>query len=729
MQRKLLSSIRSGLAAGILLGALAVPATHALAAEDDVGLEEIVVTAQKREQNLQDVGISVAALGGDTLEQLGVSSTMDIVQHIAGLQLTTFTPAFVSFNLRGVSQNNFQDNLEAPVAVYMDEAYVASMNAIGGQVFDIKRVEVLRGPQGTLFGRNATGGLIHYITQGADDTALNGYAEGSYSEYNKMSLEGAVGGSLSDSVRARIAGRYEKADGYVESTTPGVRDAHGANGYTVRGSLQVDFTDRVQGDLRLSYSKDDDVPSGAYTVFPASADPVTGLGIALAPPQDVWGHNSNYEGRLDRDVTGVTGKLSFDLGNDMELVSITNYLTMDKFYTEDGDGDVVNFPYTTTAEFDQFSEELRLSGNTDRTRWQVGAYFLDMSLDMGQVVEGEIILPLPESRVDTFARIDSRNWSLFGQMEFDLTDTLTLIAGARYSDDQKDADMQIVIANFPGDPGPTQVFDLKTDPAFVGLDKIDYGDWAARLQLDWRVSEDILAYLSYNRGIKGGNWSIAPGGGVDPAVFRHDAETLNSYELGLKSSFANGRAQLNAGVFYYDYEDYQAFSLTNLIPQVANSDATAKGGEIELQLAPTESWYFSVGAAFLDSKVDAVPDVFGGTVEAEFPNAPSLSVNALGRYTWTVPVGKLSVQLDGVANAKQYLEGTNSQVSREPAYSVWNARLALAGSDDRWEVAAWMKNFTNEEYRLYSLDLGLAGFAETVYAPPRWAGITARIRW
>ena len=692
-------------------------------------IEEVIVTASKREQSAQDVGVSVTALGGEALRNLGVSSTTDIVQQVAGLQMTTFTPAFVSFNLRGISQNNFQDNLEAPVAVYMDESYMASMNAIGGQLFDIKRVEVLRGPQGTLFGRNATGGLIHYLTNGAEDSGFNGYVEASYGDYDRRTLEGAFGGSLSPGVRGRLAGRYEKSDGYVKSTTPGVRDAHGADGYALRGSLQADFSDNVQGDLRISYSKDSDVPSGAYTVAAATADEDTGLGIPLGPPTDVWGHNSNYEGRLDREVAGATGKLTWKLANGMEVVSITNFLTMDKFYTEDADGDVVNFPYTTTAGFDQFSEELRLSGSAGRSRWQVGAYYLDMSLDMVQVVEGEIILPLPESRVDTFARIDSKNWSAFGQIEFDLSDALTLIAGARYSKDQKDADMQIVIANFPDEPGPAQVFDLRTDPAFAGLDSIDYGDWAARLELDWRVRAGTMVYGSYNRGIKGGNWSIAPGGGVDPAVFRHDAETLDAFELGVKTRFAGGAAQLNAGVFYYDYQDYQAFSLTNLIPQVANSDATAQGGEVEILWSPTENWDFSFGAAFIDSEVDAVPDVFGGTVKAELPNAPGYSFNMLGRYTWPIPAGKLSVQLDGVVNDSQYLEGTNSEVSRESGYSVWNARIALASGDDRWMIAAWVKNLGNEEYRLYNLDLGLAGFIESVYAPPRWVGVTATWRW
>lgn len=692
-------------------------------------IEEVVVTAQKREQSAQDVGISITAVSGAQLQEMGISSGIEMVQQVPGLQVSTFTPAFVSFNLRGVSQNNFQDNLESPVAVYVDEAYVASMNAVNGQLYDIARVEVLRGPQGTLFGRNATGGLIHYITHGATDSDFNGYVEASAAEYNKHSIEAALGGAMSDRLRGRFAGRWEKSDGYVESTVPGVRAAHGADGYSLRGSLQFDFTENVLGDLRVVYSKDDDVPSGAYTVAPATFDPDTGFGVPLGKPANVWEHNSTYQGRLDREVTDVTGKLSWKINDAVQFTSISNFLKLEKFYTEDADGADVNFPYTTIADFKQYSEELRLSGEAERLRWQVGAYYLNMKLDMSQIVEGEIILGGPTQRVDTLSNLESRNWSLFGQVEYDLTDALTLIAGARWSQDNKDLDMSYLFSDVPNGIPPTQIFDLATDPAFAGLNKIDKGDYAARLQLDWRVADHVLLFASYNRGIKGGNWSIAPNGGVDPSDFRHKGETLNSYEIGAKTELAGGRVRLNATAFYYDYKDYQAFSLNNLIPQVSNSDARASGGEIEFQWVPDDHWYFSAGASFIDSKVYDVPTVFGGFVAAEFPNAPPWNLTYLGRYSFDLIGGRISLQLDGVSNDRQYLEGTNSAVSRENAYTVLNGRVAYTSGKGDWEVAAWVKNFTNEQYRLYNLDLGLGGFIESVYAPPRWFGVTASYRW
>ena len=270
-------------------------------------LEEVIVTAQKRAESIQDVGISISALSAKQLEQLGVKNTVDIAQQVPGLHLFTYSPAFTVFSLRGISQNNFQDNLEAPVAVYLDGAYIASMNALNMQLFDMERVEVLRGPQGTLFGRNATGGVIQFLTHKATDKEANGYLEGLAADFGNYSVEGAVGGAFSDRVRGRLSGRWETADGYVEPGTAfGIqadgRDSNGANGYALRGNLQIDATDNVLVDLTASYAKDDDVPTGVYVVTFVGIDPVTGLASfhdAIDP--------ATGDGPMDFPRTPITG--------------------------------------------------------------------------------------------------------------------------------------------------------------------------------------------------------------------------------------------------------------------------------------------------------------------------------------------------------------------------------------------------------------------------------------
>ena len=746
MLRNLSHRFPSGVA--LCLGVFAaLPAGAQQVPEGLTLLEEVIVTAQKREQSIQDVGISVTALSGDAMKTLGLDNTQEISQQVPALQLQTFTPAFTIFNLRGVSQNNFTDNLEAPVAMYVDDVYVASMNALAQQMFDMDRVEVLRGPQGTLFGRNATGGLIHFVSRKADEAEVNGYAEASVADFGTVNVEGAVGGALGEKVRGRMAARWETSDGYVkagispftEQPAAG-RDTHGADGYALRASLQIDASERALIDLTAAYAKDDDVPTGMYIVSFAGADPVTGLGVPLPGNtpldggtlgDDVHKHVSDEDPWYDRETWGLTAKISVELDNDMEFVSISNVSDVDKFYKEDACGGLCFFPFTTIADFTQWSQELRLSGETDRIRWQVGAYYLDIRSDTENIVEGEVITGSPMGSIQSVIDIDSTNWSLFGQMEHDLSDAVTLIAGLRWSQDDKDLALQQFSYNMEdqGIPTGTRIFDLADEAVgqYADVPTIDYGDYAARLQLNWRTGDDTLWFVGWNRGIKGGNWTAASAVVIDE--LQHKEEVLNSFEAGLKTSFAGGAGRFNATAFYYDYKDYQAFSLTGLTPQVTNSDATAYGGELELFMTPNENWDIVLGAAFIDSEVDFVPAVNpgSGTADAEFPQAPSASLNGLVRYHWPVAGGEAALQVDGAWNDKQFMEGTNSAVSRQGAYGVVNARASYA--TDSWSVSAWVKNLADEEYLLYNLDLGAADFIEQVYAPPRQWGLTLRFNW
>ncbi len=775
-------------------------------AQDSRGgiLEEITVTAQKREQNIQDVGISMNAFSGDQMKALGVTNTTEITEQVPGLQLVAWSPQLTVFNLRGVSQNNFTDNLEAPVAVYIDDAYVASMNAISGQLFDVERVEVLRGPQGTLFGRNATGGVIHYLTRGADDEETNGYIEAGAAEFGRFTVEGAIGGAISDTVRYRIAGRSEQSDGFIESAPfpegnplpPSGEDLGGTDGIAIRGELQVDFSENATLTLNLRYSEDDDVPTGGYSFLPYAdnTDPrvyippeftdfvtdVIGAPAGATPdiffcasqldcftPVDAAGrtifdgdhptphkHFSDYEGFMNRDVTSLTGRFDWQLDNGMEFVSITNWTDLDKFYTEDGDGiPVPIIEFTTVSDFSSLSQEFRLSGEGETTRWQVGAYFLDMETDADVLTRGAPVAGvavglgldpsvLTNPGVAQDYVLDSRNFSLFGQAEFDVSDNVTIIAGARWSDDSKDLDF-VTSFESPADgilvPG---LFDLRAAVAATGgdQDRVEYDDIAARLQVDWRLNDDTLLFASFNRGIKGGNF--APSANVTIDRIRHDEEVLQAVEFGMKTDFWDGLGRFNATVFFYDYDDYQAFTFSDGTPSVANADAKNRGAEFELFLAPSERWDIGFGLSLQDSEVDGVetpqfqitPVGFGVDWpidfldDVELPNTPDYSFNYLLRYNWDMVGGNMAAQLDGVFYGDQYLEVSNGGAAFQQSYGVANASLTWTSADDRWQVRGWIKNLTDEVYKQYALDLGILG-GTVFYAPPRWAGANVTFRF
>jgi iron complex outermembrane receptor protein len=269
-----------------------------------------------------------------------------------------------------------------------------------------------------------------------------------------------------------------------------------------------------------------------------------------------------------------------------------------------------------------------------------------------------------------------------------------------------------------------------------GVDEIDYGDWAGRLALSYSVSDSTMVFGSINRGIKGGNWSIGVGENITPTSFQHDEEVLWSYEVGFKTEADTYR--FNVAVYYYDYEDYQAFSLAGGAPLVANSDASSWGGELELFWYPTENWDVILGAAFIDSEVDEVVGIFSvinpdGTVsnailDAEYPNAPALSFNYLFRYNWDVGAGNIAAQIDGMWNDDQFLEVTNGTGTIQKSYNVSNARLTYATRENKFNLIGWVRNFTDETYKQYSLDLGFLG-ATTYYAPPITYGVTARINF
>ena len=723
-------------------------------------LEEVVVTAQKREQNIQDVGIAVTAFSGEQLEQLGVTNTTEITQQSPGLQLFTYTPSLIVFNIRGVSQNNFIDTLEAPVAVYMDEAYVASLNGLGQQLFDMERVEVLRGPQGTLFGRNATGGVIHYLTNAPDENELNGYIKGGIGEYSNYIAEGAVGGSLAPNFRARVAGRFEKADGYTKSVTEGVRDTNGKDGFAIRASAQFDVSEGVRVDAKVYYSEDNDAPTGGYVAYASKASRDTGYG---ATPEStpiagsVHKHANGLEGSLDRDVTSVTGKITWDVNDNLQFISITSYMDIHKDYFEDaGGGFIPNFPYNPVADTSQFSQELRLSGSQDRFRWQVGGYYLDLEIVGSDYVSGEFVTLLPEGRIDADWNLDSKNWSVFGQAEFDLTEQLTFTGGLRYSQDDKSYSLSNtsrgdgLIDALSGEFVPPDIELFNSAWFSSDLTEIDYGDFAVRAQLDWRPNDDLLVFAAFNRGIKGGNFTTFFS---TPQDLAHDEEVLHSYEIGFKKTFPGMGMRLNATGFYYDYDDYQAFGLIAAFPEIRNTDAEVYGGEVEVTWSPMDRLDLLAGVSFLESEIDRVPTVqsfFGIILPSqqiegnELPTSPAVSINFLARYA--IPMasagGEFALQVDGNYNSDQYLDVFNSAASKEQAYFVGNLRFSYTTADEKWTATAFIKNFTDTKHRLYLLDLAAGdlftppdapadgnGIIEQVYAPPRWVGASVSYRF
>jgi len=744
------AAMRVCLAAALLCG----PWAACLAADtgDTSKLEEIIVTAQRREQNLQDVGTSVTAFDTGALERADFKDVTDIVGQVPGMQFNQYGATVTVYNLRGVSQNDFSDHQEAPIAVYSDDAYVANTGALAGSLFDLQRVEVLRGPQGTLFGRNATGGLIQYVSKQPTDTP-DGYVQVTVGNYGLIQTEAAAGGPISERVDTRLSFSTSDRDGYITNRIGA--SINNQKQYAGRIQFKIKPSDDGEILVKLDAINNDNEIEGNYSWAAAIPD-ATGRGV-FAPPgtPDLGGYVNtstspfnqaeDRRGLFNRTVWDANVRVNWQFAN-FTLASVTDVLQLQKRYGEDSDiSPNPIFNYDTGVHYQQFSQEFRLNGTVGALRWITGAYYINYKTkNFEQTVLPDYIPPVPFPYGDGLAQLNLTTSSpaVFGQLEYDLSDHWTAIAGARYTSDSKTYVYNYSCnvcgpVNNPFGGGPYSVA-YSTGAGYPDAEHT-YHIPTGKVEIDYKIDHDNLLYASVNRGAKGGGWSAPSSGYVNlnPALtavpvlnLNYNEERLTSYEAGFKSTFWDGKARLNGDLFYYDYKDYQGFFLDVATQIVENINATVKGGELELAVAPLRGLNVQLGASWLDTRADDVPTPSGILVTSQLPQAPQWSLNAEARYQWPAFGGQLSVESDAKWNKQQYLELINAEDDLEHSYIVANARVAYTSGSGRWEYSAYCKNFTDRWYRVYNLDLsGFLGIDQSVFGPPRTFGASVVYRW
>ncbi|MGV0033812.1 MAG: TonB-dependent receptor [Candidatus Azotimanducaceae bacterium WSBS_2022_MAG_OTU7] len=756
-------------------------------------LEEVVVTAQKREQSMQDVGVAVSAFTGDQMNQLGWDTADDVVAQAPGVTLVQPNgPGSFYINIRGVAQNDFSgDNQESPVAIYVDDVYVASPTGAGFQLFDFERVEIVRGPQGTLFGRNATGGLVHYLTK-RPTQETEGYIKGTFGEFSQVDVEGAIGGGLTDMVSGRLSFNSSSHDPIIKNNTGS--DLSDNDVWAARGQLLFEFGESAELLLNVRAAELDN--TNAPFDHRSSRLDADGLGeffdgVDLSDfggfngtggyrdPDGGRIHQGEYdaEGFVKIETQGYTATFKMEVGDGMEFVSITDYNELERDYLEDSDASPTPFfHFALKSDMEQFSQEFRLSGLTENMSWVAGAYYMSYEGDLfsGGVAGGFAREAFQDTTVpDEFGfnspfSTETESTAFFGQVEFDLSDTLTLTAGLRWSKEEKSTQFDQYYSLFQSttsnDVAVQDLFELG-DPVWTygggqysnrgsvtlfgafGINlallegqtdtEIDDDFFTWKLGLDWSASEDTLVYVSYNRGIKAGGFN-AP---LDATLFINDSltreefafdkETLDAYEIGFKMDLWDGRARLNGAAYYYDYQDYQAFNLESLTLFVFNTDAVNKGFELELQASPAEGWDVLLGIAYTDTNVeDAFTTLGGDVLDREMIMTPEFSFNGMFRYEWTMGGGMLAAQYDFNYLGDHFFQLKNSPVVEESAYVISNVRLTYTPADADWTLSIFVNNATDEEYRQMALDLsgdplgGGFGMTESAYGKPRWVGIS-----
>jgi len=729
-------------------------------------LEEIVVTAQKREQNLQDVGISIAAFGGDQLKDMGITTTDQIAGMVPGVQIFQFgQQATTTISIRGVSQNDFADHNEAPVAVYQDGAYNSFIGGAGLALFDVERVEILRGPQGTLFGRNATGGLVQLITR-KPSQEFGGYIQATGAEYGMAQVEGAIGGGLTDAISSRFALQATRDDGFVKNTV-GPRkeqtrnlstrlqfDAKPVPGLDILWNIRT-VRDDVDGTVAYkterAYIANDGLVNFAneaqFQTFCSDffgASPPAGasdcFGFQDPKPSDPWTTANDTQGVMDRSMLGTTATITWDMLPSATLTSISDYLRLKRNYIEDTDGTSAKlFNFVSDMDSWQLSQELRLNGKNDLMNWQTGVYFLDISHDINTGIDADPTSPFGFLTANHNVQ-STKSYSVFGQVDWALASHWSLTTGARYVYDEKkiniDASCVGPICDFltstPGGAPTVQGVGFNDQNA-GGRNRRTFSDVAAKVELDWKPVEGSLTYLSINRGIKGGGFNAAAISAIPLSYVSYKPEILTAYELGTKQTFLDNRARLNASVFYYDYKDYQAFTLTGVSPFVFNTDNRTKGGELELTLAPTTGLTVTLGAAYLDAIAKRVPLNFedaSTSRDQRPPQSPKWTYDAAIRQEWRLAnEATLAAQVTANYVGSRFFNTVNHPVLSDDAYTIANARLTYS-MQDRWDIALWVNNLTNEKYINTAFDLSTTnGVVAQVYAPPRQAGVTFTVHY
>lgn len=789
-------------------------------------LEEIKVTAQKREQNLQDVGISINAFTGNQLQSLGVQQSIDIATFTPGVHISgNLAGQNTQFSIRGVTQNDFNDVIEAPNAAYLDEGYLAIAQAQTFAVFDIDRVEILKGPQGTLFGRNATGGLVHYISTKPSFEQTSGYVDLSLARFdtdadaNQATFEGAVGGPLSEKVAGRVALRYNKQDGYLNNLYPAQSPTAGTLGaappgpgagadlgdddtLAARGTLLFNLSDAVDLTVSANFASSEvgtgpyqskstiaifdgdpnaggelinviDTPAnetrssiiqgtnldggvdivdgdgpGGGTPFSIFTRPVPGGDLFGYIDADGAGFNTSgdfaFEDQGSTDTFGLNAKVEWALANGVNFTSITDYKDYEKLLFIDVDSAPVNqLANYAGVDATSFTQEFRLNGETDNSRWVAGLFYLNIDnlSDNGlKAPEGSIVNTLFGAPFDigVVSTLQTDSYSAFGQFEYDLRDNLSLTAGLRIIREEKDFQTQIGFL-FSNDSFTVNQGDfvpnvpLPGAPFSADLDSSDTF-WTGKLQLDWRPADDLLIYTGIHRGVKAGSFN-APllgaflGSGGVPAL-PYDEEVLLSYEAGFKKSFADGVTTLNGSAYYYDYSDYQAFLFVGVGGVVINADAENYGMELELKTSPFAGFDAILGLAWLDATVKDVPlRAFSPLPprDVEPTYAPPFQATAIVRYEWPALNGNLHVRGDISYSDEFFYNLRNFDADKFDSYTLVGVGLGWESADSRWNVDFRIRNLTDESAGIQGFDLAtLCGCNEVSYRAPRSFGVSLR---
>jgi iron complex outermembrane receptor protein len=781
-------------------------------------IENVIVTAQKREQNLQDVPIVVTAVSEQLLQDTGVKDIKDLTILTPGLIVTSSSSeASTTARIRGIGTVGDNPGLESSVGIVIDGVY-RPRNGVGfGDLGELERIEVLKGPQGTLFGKNTSAGVINVVSKkpsfefGSDIELTGG---------NYGALEGAasITGPLSETLAGRLYIASRQRDGFIDvERGPGPRaedDDYDRKFQTARGQLLLRPTDALEIRLVGDYAERDEnccaapqaVLSPSPTVLGALNGTVPG---SFAAPADPFARRaySNRSSEQSIEDKGASMEANWDMDalGGATLTSVTAWRDWDTSNAQDSDFTTVDILYRDAngdngSKFKQLSQELRIGGDTDRLNWLVGAFYANEDLDSrNQLIFGTQfqqyfgrLLGNPAAvggltglgaaayvgglgTQDTFDQ-ESKTWALFTNNSLKITDALELTVGVRYTDESKDLDSQYfnqhggvgcqalrnrlaIVSAAVGAANVPTVYGLGcatfADPLFNSLatsQTIDENAWSGTAKLAYRFNEQAMTYASFARGYKASgfnldrernNSNLANSPAAPPIAAdidtHFDEETVDSYEVGLKTQWLEDSLLLNGTVFYQDYTDFQLNTFTGIVFIVTSlPQVVSQGVDLDIVwFTPLEQLSIQGGVTYADTEIkDFGTPATLATFSTDRKNdrlsfAPEWSASVSATFEQPVASGLLLRANLGAKYMSEFNTGSNLARSKiQEALTLVNARIGLGAENESWMVELWSQNVTDEEYYQVAFDATLqGGMVDAFLGAPRTYGATARFRF
>lgn len=695
-------------------------------------LAEVIVTAQKREQDLQNTALAITAITGDALLASGIENGLDLQLSVPSMSMGESVAGSVYVTMRGIGMGNIYAGGDPGVPIHIDGHYIQSSNYILRDFLDIERVEVLRGPQGTLYGRNAVGGSINIITKRPTES-FEASMSLDVGNYDRRLLQAMISGPLTDRLRGRLAASYENRDGFVENvSSAGEDDLLDSSYVSVRGTLEYDLTDDIQLTLAAYGFDDSSLSLGPQRINEYSPAGVMGPFVnywiandagSNITVSDPWKVRQNSTRDDSNRAKGAALDVDWDIGSVLfRSLSSYNDSEQDIGPVDFDSSDVVTQHIDITTWYETFSQEFQLLSNKDsRAQWILGLFYYNEDSFFGEVYDWDSFF-VPDGSKSTFedgTRVNAESLGLFGQIDYPISDDVSVVGGLRYNRDRKSAYSTLLIPEF-GLVGPASI---------VTDDSEDWSKVTGKIGLNYQINDDAMAYASYSTGYKSGGYNPAQATPYDP-------ENVEAYEAGLKGLWLDRTIQTNLSAYYYEYSDKQesrrdAQGITGLENAAA---ATIWGVELEASVKPIADFLIQASVSYLNTEYDefdtsdfanpglGVQDLSGNSLV----RAPEWKLYLGLQYEWELgATGQLVARLDTSWTDRQYASAFNRPRDVMDSYGRSNALLQWNSENRSWQAALYVQNLEDED-ALVSIDhtgpaVGFGAFGQ--YLPPRTYGV------